>query len=160
MGKKEAKEKKPRNSASRISSSSRPGLERTGSADQMGSAADGPDDDVASALSQSSSGDERVRGSTQASKRSSHGTPGSKSHARRPTQHSRPLTRDLAGKYGDPAVSQIILKSGSNSADSQNPPPGDSSLGTLSQDRSPRSESICSMERSSSCDTGHNHICM
>ena len=33
MGKKEAKEKKPRNSASRNSFSSRPGLERTGSAD-------------------------------------------------------------------------------------------------------------------------------
>ena len=82
MGKKEAKEKKPRNSASRNSSSSRPGLERTGSADQTGSAADGPDDDVASALSRSSSGDERARGSTQASKCSSHGIQGSKSHAR------------------------------------------------------------------------------
>ena len=153
MGKKEAKEKKPRNSASRNSSSSRPGLERTGSADQTGSAADGPDDDVASALSRSSSGGERARRSTQASKRSSHGTPGSRSHARRLTQHSnpaRPLTRDLAGKYGDPSVLQIILKSGSNSADSQNPLPGDSSLGRLSQGRSPWSESICPVERSSS----------
>ena len=56
MGKKEAKEKKPRNSASRNSSSSRPGLEWTESADQTGSAADSPDDDAASALSQSSSG--------------------------------------------------------------------------------------------------------
>ena len=65
------------------------------------------------------------------------------------------LTRDLAGKYGDPAVSQVILR-GSNSADGQNPPPGDSTLGTLSQDRSPRSESICPVERPSSCDTGHN----
>ena len=60
MGKKEAKEKKPRNSTSRNSSSSRPGLERTGSADQMGSAADGPDDDAASALSWSSLGGERA----------------------------------------------------------------------------------------------------
>ena len=50
MGKKEVKEKKARNSASRNSSSSRPGLERTGSADQTGSAADGPDDDAASAF--------------------------------------------------------------------------------------------------------------
>ena len=107
MGKKEAKEKKPRNSASRNSSSSRPGLERTGSADQTGSAADGPDDDAASALSWSSSGGERACRSTQVSKRSSHGTPGSKSHARRPTQRSylaRPLTRDLAGNYGDQSV--------------------------------------------------------
>ena len=67
---------------------------------------------------------------------SSHGTPGPKSLARRPTQHSSPArskTGDLAGKYGDPAVSQVILR-GSNSADGQNPPPGVSSLGTLSQD--------------------------
>ena len=56
MGKKEAKEKKPRKSVSRNSSSSRPGLERTESADQTGSAAEGPDDDFASALSRSSSG--------------------------------------------------------------------------------------------------------
>ena len=55
MGKKEAKEKKRRKSASRNSSSSRPGLERTESADQTGSAAEGPDDDFASALSRSSS---------------------------------------------------------------------------------------------------------
>ena len=88
----------------------------------------------------------------------SHGTPGPKSPARRPTQRSIPArsqTGDLAGKYGDPAVSQVILR-GSNSADGQNPPPGDSTLGTLSQDRSPRSESICPVERPSSCDTGHN----
>ena len=56
MGKKEAKEKKLRKSASRTSSSSRPGLERTELADQTGSAAEGPDDDFASALSRSSSG--------------------------------------------------------------------------------------------------------
>ena len=158
MGKKEAKEKKPRKSASRISSSSRPGLERTESADQTGSAAEGPDDDVASALSRSSSGGERMRGNTQVSKHRSHGTPGPKALSRsRATQCSnpaRPLTRDLAGKYGDPAASQVILQ-GSNSAGSQNPPPGDSTLGTLSQDRSPRSESICPVERPS-CDTGHN----
>ena len=59
MGKKEAKrKKKPRKSVSRTSSSSRPGLERTESADQTGSAAEGPDDDFASALSRSSSGGE------------------------------------------------------------------------------------------------------
>ena len=160
MGKKEAKEKKPRNSASRNSSSSKPGLERAVShADQTGSAADGPDDDATSALSRSSSGGEHVRGSTQVSKPRLHGTSGPKSPIRRATQHStpaRPLTRDLAGKYGDPAVSQVILKSGSNSADGQNPPPGDSTLGTLLLDRSPRSESICPVERPSSCNTSHN----
>ena len=36
------------------------------------------------------------------------------------------------------------------------PPPGDSTLGTLSQDRSPRSESKRPVERPSSCDTRHN----
>ena len=127
--------KKQRSFASRSSSSSRPGLERAVSqADQTGSAADGPDDDAASTLSWSSSGGERVRGSTQVSNHRSQGTPGPKSLARRATQRStpaRPPTRDLAGKYGDPAVYQVILR-GSNSADGQNPPPGDSTLGTLS----------------------------
>ena len=64
----------------------------------------------------------------------SHGTPGPKSPARRPTQRSTPgrsQTGDLAGKYGDPAVSQVILR-GSNSADGQNPPLSDSTSGTLS----------------------------
>ena len=117
--------KKQRSFASRSSSSSRPGLERAVSqADQTGSAADGPDDDTASVLSRSSSGGERVRGNTQvSSKHLSHGTSGPKSPARRPTQRSNPAlsqTGDLAGKYGDPAVSQVIL-SGSNSADGQNP---------------------------------------
>ena len=129
--------KKQRSFASRSSSSSRPGLERAVSqADQTGSSADSPDDDVASALSRSSSGGERVRGSTQVYKHRSHGTPGPKSpkESGDPTFHPRQTpTRDLAGKYmyGDPAVSQVILKSGSNSADGLNPPPGDSSLGTL-----------------------------
>ena len=122
--------------ASRSSSSSRPGLERAISqADQTGSSADGPDDDVASALSRSSSGGECMGGSTQVSKHRSHGTPGPKAPSgSRATQRStpaRPLTRDLAGKYGDPAASQVILR-GSFSAGSQNPPPGDSTLGTLS----------------------------
>ena len=159
MGKKEAKEKKPRKSVSSNSSSSRPGLEQTESADQMGSAAEGPNDDFASALSRSSSGGERKRGSTQVSKHRSHGTSGSEGYVVQsgdPTFHpARPLTRDLAGKYGDPAASQVILQ-GSNSAGSQNSPPGDSTLGTLLQSRSPWSESISLVERPSSCDTGHN----
>ena len=143
MGKKEAKEKKPRKSASRNSSSSRPGLERTESADQTGSAVEGPDDDFASALSRSSWGGgvsacaEAPR--FQASLKRNTGSEGFFLQSGDPTFHpARPLTRDLAGKYGDPAASQVILH-GSNSAGSQNPPPGDSTLGTLSQDRSPRS---------------------
>ena len=88
-----------------------------------------------------------------------HRTPGPKSptwsQATQRSTPARPLTRDLAGKYGDPAASQVILQ-GSNSAGSQNPPSGDSTLGTLLQSRSPRSESISPVERPSSCDTGHN----
>ena len=97
-------------------------------------------------------------GSTQVSKHRSHGSPGPKSLARRPTQLSspaRPLTRDLAGKYGDQAVSQVILKSGSNSADSQNPHWAILPWARYLQDRSPWPESICPVERTSSCDTGH-----
>ena len=58
MGKtKEAKVKKPKHSASRNPSSSRPGLEQTvARVDPPGSTADGHDDDAASVLSPSSSG--------------------------------------------------------------------------------------------------------
>ena len=127
--------KKQRSFASRSSSCSRPGLERAVlQADQTGSSADGPDDDVASVLSRSSSGGERMRGSTHVSKHRSHGTPGPKSptwsRAIQRSTPARPLTRDLVDKYGDPAASQIILQ-GSNSAGSQNPLSGDSTLGTL-----------------------------
>ena len=152
--------KKQRSFASRSSSSSRPGLERAVSqVDPPGStSADGPDD-AASVLSRSSSLGERVPGNTQfPCRRRSHGTPGPKSPARRPTQRFTPARSeagDLAGKYVVQAVSQII-PCDSNSADGQNPPPGDSTLGTLSQDRSPRSESKRPVERPSSCDIGHN----
>ena len=98
--------KKQRSFASRSSSSSRPGLERAVSqVDPPGStSADGPDDDAASVLSRSSSGGERVRRSTQfPCSRCSHGTPGPKSPARRPTQRSTPARSqagDLAGSMG------------------------------------------------------------
>ena len=60
MGKtgKEAKVKKPKDSASWNSSSSRQGLEQTvAQVDPPGSTADGHDDDAASRLSRSSSGE-------------------------------------------------------------------------------------------------------
>ena len=162
MGKKkEAKVKKQRSSTSRSSSSSRPGLEQTVlQVDPRGpTSADDLDDDAVSVSSLSSSRGDRVRRNTQfpCSIRS-HGTPGPKSHARRPTQRSTPArsqTGDLAAKYGVHTVSQVD-PSGSTSADGSNPPPGDSTLGTLSQDRSPRSESKRLVRRPSSCDTGHN----
>ena len=104
-------------------------------------------------------GGDRVHGNTQfPCLIRSLGTPGPKSHARQPTQHStlaRSQASYLAGKYGVQAVSQVI-PCGSNSADEQNPPPSDSTLGTLSQDRSPLSKLKRPVERASSCDTGHN----
>ena len=155
--------KKQRSFASSSSSSSRPGLDQTVSqVDPLGSiSADGLDDDAASVLSRSSSGSKRVRRNTQfPCSRRSHGTPGPKSPAR-PTQRSTPARSqagDLAGKYGVQAVSQVVPFA-STSADGQNPPPpplGDSTLGTLSQDISPRSESKRPVEKPSSCDISHN----
>ena len=101
---KEAKVKKPRNSASSNSSSSRPGLEQiVARVDPPGSTADGHDDDVASVLSLSSSGGKRVLGNTQVlGRRSSHGTQGLSPKGRQ-THHSTPArsqASDLAGKYG------------------------------------------------------------
>ena len=91
-------------------------------------------------------GGERVRGNTQVpGSQSSHGTPGPKSHARRQTQRSTPARSqggDLAGKYGV----QAPAKDFEASPLGPNPSPGDSTLGTLSKDRSPRSESKRPME--------------
>ena len=152
----------------------------------MTTVCDQDDDFLCIQLSQSSSGGgggggERVRGNTQVpGSRSSHGTPGPKSPARRQTQRSTPTRSqagDLAGKYGV----QAPAKDFEATPLGPNPPPGDSALGTLSMDRSPRSESISPVEtpgnsslgmllkdrsprleskrlveRPSSCDTGHN----
>ena len=77
--------KKPRDSASRNSSSSRPGLEQTVArvVPPGSTSADGHDDDAALVLSLSSSGGEQVRRNTQVlGSRSSHGTQGPKSPAR------------------------------------------------------------------------------
>ena len=156
MGKtgKEAKVTKPKNSASRNSSSSRQGLEQTVAwVDPPGSTADGHDDDAALGLSRSSSGGEWARGNTEVSgSRSSHGTPGLSPTGRRVHHsiHARSQAGDLAGKYGAPAKDFEATLLGPN------PPPGDSDQVMLSTDRSPRSESNYPVERLSSCDTGQN----
>ena len=151
-----AKAKKGKDSASRNSSSSRRGLEQTvARADPSGSTADGHDDDTASVLSLSSSGGERVRGNTGVpGSRRSHGTPGLSPKGRR-TQRSTPARShagDLAGKYGV----QAPAKDFEATLLGPNPTPGDSDQVMLLKDRSPRSESKCPVERSSSCDTGSN----
>ena len=160
MGKtKDAKVKERKNSASRNSSSSRPGLEQTVARvdppDPPGSTADGHDDDAALVLSLSSSGGERVRGNTQVpGSRSSHGTLGLSPKGRR-THRSTPARSqagDLAGKYGV----QAPAKDFEATLLGPNPLPGDSALGSSVPHSPPRSESIRPVERPSSCDTGHN----
>ena len=154
--KKDAKVKERKDSASRNSSSSRPGLEQTVARDDPpGSTAGGHDDDNASVLSLSSSGGERVRGNTGVSgSRSSHGTLGLSPKGRQ-TQRSTPARSHsgvLAGKYGV----QAPAKDFEATLLGPNPPPGDSDRVMQSTDRSPKSESKRPVERSSSCDTGHN----
>ena len=106
-------------------------------------------------MSQSSSGVDRRLGNAQVSSQRSHGTPGSKSPARRPT-HRATLTRsqagDLDGKYGVQASASDLeaLPLGPN------PPPGDSALGYAIRYSPPRSESKRPVERPSSSDTGHS----
>ena len=151
-----AKAKKRKDSASRDPSSSRPRLEQTvARTDPSGSTADGHDDDNASVLSVSSSGGERVRGDTGVpGSRSSHGTPGLCLKGRRAHRSTpaRSHPGNLAGKYG---VQASAMDFEATLLD-PNPTPGDSNQVTLSKDRSPRSESKCPVERSSSCDTGQN----
>ena len=86
--------------------------------------------------------------------RSSQGTTGlspkgGRAHRSTP---ARSHSGDLAGKYGV----QAPAKDFEATFLGPNPTPGDSDQVMLSKDRSPRSESKCPVERSSSCDTGSN----
>ena len=148
-----AKAKKRKDSASRDSSSSRSRLEQTvARMDPSGSTADGRDDDNASVLSVSSSG---VLGDTGfPGSRSSHGTQGPSPRGQRAhrSNPARSHSGDLAGKYG---VQASAMDFEATLLD-LNPTPGNSNQVTLSKDRSPRSESKCPVEQSSSCDTGQN----
>ena len=86
--------------------------------------------------------------------RSSHGTPGPSPKGRRAHRSTpaRSHSGDLAGKYG---VQASAMDFEATLLD-PNPTPGDSDQVMLLKDRSPRSESKCPVERSSSCDTGQN----
>ena len=84
--------------------------------------------------------------------RISHGTPGLSPKGQRTHRSTPPDPRDLAGKYGV----QAPAKDFEATLLGPNPTPGDSDQVMLSKDRSPRSESICLVERSSYCDTGSN----
>ena len=104
----------------------------------------------------------------------SHGTPGPKSPARRPTHRSTPTRSqagDLVGKYGGdryaetpsfPAVDDHtehrVLVSRLTTDPPFHPPPGDSTLGSSVPHSPPRSESKGPVERPSSSDTGHSPV--
>ena len=106
---------------------------------------DSPSGEPAPALSQSSSGGDQRLGNSSVPSQRSHGATGSKADLGSQATHRSTPTRshpgDLVGKYGVQATPF-----------GPNPPPGDPSLGTLSQDRSPRSGSKRPVDRPSSSD--------
>ena len=113
---------------------------------------DSPSGEPASALSRSSSGGDQRLGNSSVSSQRSHGTTGSKADwGSRATHRSTPTRShpgNLAGMYGVQALATDLEATPFG----PKPPPGDPSLGTLSQDRSPRSGSKCPLDRPSSSD--------
>ena len=113
---------------------------------------DSPSGEPAPALSRSSSGVDQRLGNSSVSSQRSHGTTGSKADSGdRATRRSTPTRShpgDLDGKYGVQASATDFEATPLG----PKPPPGDPTLGTLSQDRSPRSGSKCPVDRPSSSD--------
>ena len=111
---------------------------------------DSPSGEPAPVLSRSSLGGDLRLGDSSVPSQRSHGTPGSKADSgSRTTHHSTPTrshSGDLDGKYGV----QASAKDFEATPFSPNPPPGDPTLSTLSQDRSSRSGSKRPVDRPSS----------
>ena len=111
---------------------------------------DSPSGKPAPVLSRSSSGGDLRLGDSSVPSQRSYGTPGSKADSGSRTTHRSTPTRshpgDLDGKYGV----QASAKDFEATPFGQNPPPGDPTLSTLSQDRSSRSGSKCPVDRPSS----------
>ena len=114
--------------------------------DQAGSSVvslddDSPSGEPAPALSQSSSGGDLGLGNSSVPSQRSHGTAGSKADSGSRATHGSTPTRshpgDLDGKYGVQASATDFEATPLG----PNPPLGDPTLGTLSQDRSPQSGS-------------------
>ena len=107
-------------------------------------------------MPRSSSWGDRRRGNTQFPRSPcSHGTPGSKSPARRRAHRSTPTrfqAGDLVGKYGVQASASDLEAPPLG----PNPPPGDSTLGSSVPPSPPLSESKRLVERPSSSDNGHS----
>ena len=102
---------------------------------------DSPSGEPAPVLSRSSSGGDLRLGDSSVPSQRSHGTTGSKADSGSLTTHrstpSRSHPGDLDGKYGVQASAKDFMATPFG----PNPPPGDPSLSTLSQDRSSRSGS-------------------
>ena len=152
--------KKQRSFASRSSSSSRPGLERAVSqADPPGSTAEGPDDDAASVWSRSSSGGLSRCAETPR-------FPASTAHTEHRVLSLPPDDRPNVPPPPDPKPVIWLVSMGirlyrrlSFAALTlmtvRTPYWAILPWARYLQDRSPRSESICPVERPSSFDTGH-----
>ena len=111
---------------------------------------DSPSGEQAPVLSQSSSGGDLRLGDSWVPSQRSQGTTGSKADSGSLTTHrstpSRSHPGDLDGKYGVQASAKDFMATPFG----PNPPPGDPTLSTLSQDRSSRSGSKRPVDRPSS----------
>ena len=113
---------------------------------------DSPSGEPAPTLSRSSSGGDQRLGNSSVPSQRSHGTTGSKadsgSRATLRSTSTRSHPGDLDGKYGVQASATDFEATPIG----PNPPQGDPTLSTLSQDRSSRSGSKCLVDRPSSSD--------
>ena len=111
---------------------------------------DSPSGEPAPVLSRSSSGGDLRLGDSSVPSQRSQGTTGSKADSGSLTTHrstpSRSHPGDLDGKYGVQASAKDFMATPFG----PNPPPGDPTLSTLSQDRSSRSGSKHPVDRPSS----------
>ena len=111
---------------------------------------DSPSGEPAPVLSRSSSGGDLRLGDSSVPSQRSQGTTGSKADSGSLTTHrstpSRSHPGDLDGKYGVQASAKDFMATPFG----PNPPPGESTLSTLSQDRSSRSGSKRPVDRPSS----------
>ena len=111
---------------------------------------DSPSGEPAPVLSRSSSGGDLRLGDSSVPSQRSHGTTGSKADSGSLTTHrstpSRSHPGDLDGKYGVQASAKDFMATPFG----PNPPPGDPTLSTLSQDRFSRSGSKYPVDRPSS----------
>ena len=111
---------------------------------------DSPSGEPAPVLSRSSSGGDLRLGDSSVPSQRSQGTTGSKADSGSLTTHrstpSRSHPGDLDGKYGVQASAKDFMATPFG----PNPPPGDPTLSTLSQDRSSRSGSKYPVDRPSS----------